>query len=285
MGAALQDLPLAIFSTLAPIGAGAFIALFIAFLKRDYTPEELKKVDTFTIVPILVALVGLCASFAHLASPGNAMGVASTVGATPLANEITVFGIFMILAVIYWICGMAGGLRGSGRKVFSGILAVGAVCAACAIGGAYLLPTIPVWNTLFTPISILGFALSGGAVLGMLVLALAGVADKTTEAGAAKPLMGMFCLGTFLALVGVIAIWIIGANTASAVLQIGAATTSLIWAFVLFIILSVIACIPAFDAIMLSASRANTAVAVVLVVVAVFLARLCFYGMQFGIGL
>ena len=59
MGAALQDLPLAIFSTLAPIGAGAFIALFIAFLKRDYTSEELKKVDTFTIVPILVAVVGL----------------------------------------------------------------------------------------------------------------------------------------------------------------------------------------------------------------------------------
>lgn len=285
MGAALQDLPLAIFSTLAPIGAGAFIALFIAFLKRDYTPEELKKVDTFTIIPILVAVVGLCASFAHLANPGNAMNVANTVGATPMANEITVFGVFMILAVIYWICGMAGGLRGSGRKVFSGILAVGAVCVACAVGGAYLLPTIPVWDTLFTPLSILGFALSGGAVLGMLVLALAGVADKTTEAGAAKPLMGMFCLGVFFALVGVIAIWVMGATTQSAVLQIGAATSSLIWAFVLFIILTIAACVPAFDAIMLSASKVNTTVAVVLVIVAVFLARLCFYGMQFGIGL
>lgn len=285
MGAALQDLPLAIFSTLAPIGAGAFIALFIAFLKRDYTSEELKKVDTFTIAPILVAVVGLCASFAHLATPGNAMNVASTVGSTPMANEITVFGVFMVLAVIYWICGMAGGLRGGGRKVFSGILAVGAVCVACAIGGAYLLPTIPVWNTLFTPLSILGFALSGGAALGMLVLALAGVADKTTEAGAAKPLMGMFCLGVFFSLVGVIAIWIMGASTQSAVLQIGAATSSLIWAFVLFIILTIVACVPAFDAIMLSASKVNTTVALVLVIAAVFLARLCFYGMQFGIGL
>ena len=176
-------------------------------------------------------------------------------------------------------------MRGGGRKVFSGILAVGAVCVACAIGGAYLLPTIPVWNTLFTPLSILGFALSGGAALGMLVLALAGVADKTTEAGAAKPLMGMFCLGVFFSLVGVIAIWIMGASTQSAVLQIGAATSSLIWAFVLFIILTIVACVPAFDAIMLSASKVNTTVALVLVIAAVFLARLCFYGMQFGIGL
>ncbi|MGI6591147.1 MAG: dimethyl sulfoxide reductase anchor subunit family protein [Eggerthellaceae bacterium] len=285
MEAALQDLPLAIFSTLAPIGAGAFIALFIAFLKRDYTSAELKKVDTFTIIPILVAVIGLCASFAHLTNPGNAMNVASTVGSTPLANEIAVFGVFMILAVVYWICGMAGCLSGKGHKVFTGILAVGAVCVACAIGGAYLLPTIPVWNTIFTPISILGFALSGGALLGMLVLAFAGVADKTTESGAAKPMMGMFCFGVLLSLVGVIAIWVIGANTTSAVLQISAATSSLIWAFVLFIILMIVSCIPALDSIMLSASRVNTAVGVTLVIVAVFLARLCFYGMQFGIGL
>jgi DMSO reductase anchor subunit len=285
MAEALQELPLTLFTTLAPIGAGAFIALFIAFLKRDYTPQELKRIDIATLVPILVAVVGLICSFAHLANPGNAMNVASTVGATPLANEITCFGVFMILAVIYWICGMAGGLKGTGRKVFSGILAVMAVIVACAIGGAYMLPTIPVWNTIFTPISILGFLLSGGAMMGMLVLTLAGVADRATEAGAAKPIMGMLCLGVFLSLVGVIAIWVIGANTTSQVLQIGPAVSSLIWAFVLFIICEVIAVVPSFDAIMLSASKVNTIVAVVLFAVAIFLARLCFYGMQFGIGL
>lgn len=285
MAEALQELPLAIFTTLTPIGAGAFIALFIAFLKRDYTPAELKRIDTATLVPLLVAVVGLICSFAHLANPGNAMNVANTVGTTPLANEITCFGVFMILAVIYWICGMAGALKSAGRKVFSGILAVMAVIVACAIGGAYMLPTIPVWNTVFTPLSILGFLLSGGAMMGMLVLTLAGVADRTTESGADKPLLGMVCLGVFLSLVSVIAIWVIGANTTSQVLQIGAAVSSLIWAFVLFIVLEVIAAVPSFDAIVLSASKVNTIVAVVLFAVAIFLARLCFYGMQFGIGL
>lgn len=53
----------------------------------------------------------------------------------------------------------------------------------------------------------------------------------------------------------------------------------------LFIIFEVIGCVPAFDAIMLSASKVNTILAVVLFAVAIFLARLCFYGMQFGIGL
>ena len=53
----------------------------------------------------------------------------------------------------------------------------------------------------------------------------------------------------------------------------------------LFIILTIVACVPAFDAIMLSASKVNTTVALVLVIAAVFLVRLCFYGMQFGIGL
>lgn len=285
MTEALQELPLALFTTLAPIGVGAFIALFIAFLKRDYTPEELKRIDRATIIPILVAVVGLGCSFAHLANLGNAMNVAATVGATPMANEITCFGVFMILAVIYWICGLAGGLKGGARKVFSGILAVLAVIVAFAVGGAYMLPTIPLWNTLFTPISILGFMLSGGAVLGLLVLTLAGVADRTTEAGADKPLMGMLCLGVFLALVGVIGIWVIGANTTSQVLQIAPAVSSLIWAFVLFIVFEIIAVIPAFDAIMLSASKVNTIVSLALILMAVFLARLCFYGMQFGIGL
>ena len=49
MDMALHELPLAIFTTLAPMGAGAFVTLAIVFLSKKFSAEEYKRIDAITI--------------------------------------------------------------------------------------------------------------------------------------------------------------------------------------------------------------------------------------------
>ena len=83
MELAVHEFPLTFFTTLAPLGAGAFFMLALSFCFGDFSKDQLKKIDRLTIIPLLVALVGLIASFFHLANPGHALNIASTVGSTP----------------------------------------------------------------------------------------------------------------------------------------------------------------------------------------------------------
>lgn len=252
----------------------------------DFSRDQLKKIDRLTIIPLLVALVGLIASVFHLANPAAMMNVASTVGSTPLANEITAFGVFMIVAAVYWIVAIAGGLKnGSARKAFAMIAGVLGLISAIFIGCAYLIPTIPTWNNLWSPLSVLGFALFGGTLLGLLVTTLAGAGDASVKDKAGTAVFTAFTVGAVLSFVGVIALWITGSTAPDAVLRVGELAGSMIWAFVLFIILGLIAYGLGFAAIKISPLTIFVIAGVVLAFVAIFLARMCFYALQIGVGL
>ena len=80
MEAAFAELPLALFTTLAPAGAGAFVALACAFFAASFTDEQLKKIDRMTFIPFVVVLMGFACSFAHLASPLNAVNALNGFG-------------------------------------------------------------------------------------------------------------------------------------------------------------------------------------------------------------
>lgn len=285
MQEALNEIPLAIFTTLAPMGAGAFIMLAFAFANAAYDEAKLKLLDKLTVIPLLVAFVGLCASFAHLTQPMNALNVALTIGATPMANEITAFGVFMCLAAIYWIWALTGKMSYSLRRGYSCVLAVLAVVVALFVGAAYLLPTVPSWNNPFTPTAIVGFCLFGGTLLGLLVLNLAGCADGALSGKGENRVLGLFSLGFVLALVGVIGLFVIGSTAVSPVMNIAANTASLIAPFVVFIVLSVIVYAVGFFCIKLMPFNGALIVALVLLAIGAFCARLVFYGMQIGIAL
>ena len=63
----MAELPLALFTTLAPIGAGAFIALAVAFFTTKFSDEQLKKIDRMTTIPVVVLVAGFICAFFHLA--------------------------------------------------------------------------------------------------------------------------------------------------------------------------------------------------------------------------
>lgn len=285
MSEALQEIPLAVFTTLAPIGAGAFIALALAFANSVIDEAKLKVLDKLTFVPLLFAFVGLVASFAHLTQPLNAFNVAYTLFESPMAIEIMAFGIFMVAAVVYWIWALTGKMKYSVRKSFGAVLAVLAAIFACAVGQAYLLDTVPTWNNPFTIISLLGFLQFGGVVLGLLVMQLAGCAEQALSGKGEEWQFAFLVSGFLFSLVGVIGLFVMGATAQSAVVDVAANTGTLVWAFVLFIVLSVIVFALGSFCVKLMPSSAVLVAAVVVVAIAVFLARLVFYGMQIGIGL
>lgn len=286
MELAVHEFPLIFFTTLAPLGAGAFFMMALSLCFGDFTKDQVKKIDRMTIIPIIVAFIGLICSVFHLANPMHMFNVAATVGSTPLANEITAFGIFMIVAVVYWIVGLAGGLGNAGfRKGFAMVTGILGLIAAIFIGCAYAIPTIPTWDNPWAPLSIVGFALFGGTLLGLLVTTLAGAGDASVKGKAGTAVFAVFTIGAVLSLVSVIALWIIGCTAPANVLNVGALSGSMIWAFVLFIICAVLAYGIGFAAIKISPLTVFVVVGLVLAVVAIFLARMCFYALQIGVGL
>ncbi len=285
MEAAFNELPLALFTTLAPIGAGAFVTLALAFLTSSFSDEQTKRIDRMTLVPLAVVIVGFAASFFHLASPLHAFNVFSGTGHSPLSNEILVGSIFVVLAVAYTVAALAGKLTGRARTAFSAVVAVAALVFACFTGMAYLMETIASWNTPLVPVQLVGFALVGGAALGELVLALAGALGDALRGGFKTAVVGMALVGALMAVVG-LGGQALGVSSLANPLVSGAdlVATVMPW-LVCALVCLVIAAAGAVAAAIGKSPLAAASLAVVLAVAGVFVARLVFYAMQMSVAL
>ncbi len=277
MGTGFSEAPLAIFTTLAPMGAMAFVVLLMASIKGLYEEAAAKRIDRMSIVPAAVVLVGFVGAFFHLANPLNAVMVFDGVGRSPLSNELVAGCIFFVAMLAYVILAWMGKLSDGLRKGFLAVLSVLAIVFAVFCGLACMMGTIPAWNQPSTIVQMLGFALLGGAVLGCLVLALA----KVDAAPIRVPALAMAVAGLVLAVAG------FG-------MQLGAcATIFTIWgssldavpaAWIVFAALfigSAASCVLLFAALKrIPSDRVFLTVAVVLVVAVVFFARIAFYGLH-----
>ena len=285
MGAGFAEAPLAVFTTLAPMGAAAFIVLLIAQMKGVYAGASAgdaagdagRRIDRLTLVPVIVVLLGFVGAFFHLANPLAALGVIDGIGRSPLSNEVTVGGVFVVAAVVYAVLAWAGKLAGGARTGALAVVSVLAAVFAVFCGMAYLMDTIPAWNQPSTVVQMLGFALLGGAALGTLVLALA----KVDVAAVRMPVFVMAIAGLVLAAVG-FGMQIVACGSIYTIW--GAAVDAVPAAWIVFGALLVggaAACGLLFAA--LKRQPANVvlaACAVALVAVVVFLARIVFYGLH-----
>ncbi len=109
MQAAFHELPLAVFTTLGPIGAGAFIALAVAIIAGSLTDEQLARLDKKMIVPAVVAIIGFGASVAHLGDAGHMFGA--------VAGVVAVVG---AVTAAVGLGGMAASVSGMSTYVASG---------------------------------------------------------------------------------------------------------------------------------------------------------------------
>jgi len=129
-----------------------------------------------SVWPIAVALIfggsALVAALFHLARPGKAPQAIRNVGSSWLSREIISVSAFAGALALLTILG----IRGADTLATE--------LAACILGAAallsmirvYLIRTVPVWNTLATPLEFVGSALILGGGLG-LVIASQGVVE------------------------------------------------------------------------------------------------------------
>lgn len=285
MEAAIAEMPLALFTTLAPLGAGAFIALVLAFFTASFSDEQLKRIDRMTLIPAVVVLVGFAASFFHLASPLHAVGVFAGVGSSPLSNEILVGSVFVVLMAVYVILALAGKLHGGARKGLAAVVAAAAVVFACFTGLAYVMPTIASWNTPLAPVQLLGFALVGGMALGTFVLALAGSLADAAKGPFKTAGVVVAVAGAVLA-VGAFVAQVMGVNALENALVSGA---SLVDGAVMWMAIAAICLVMAAVATVMALRGVNpvgvAAFAVGFAAVGIFAARLVFYAVQLSVGL
>ena len=281
----MAELPLALFTTLAPIGAGAFIALAVAFFTTKFSDEQLKKIDRMTTIPVVVLVVGFICAFFHLASPMHAFGVFAGLGASPLSNELLAGVVFAVLAIVYWIVALAGKLGEGARKGFAAVVAVMAIVFACFTGAAYMMETIASWNTPMVPVAVLGFSLLGGVSLGVLVLALSGALEDAAKGGFKMAARAVLIVGLVLGIAGLMVQVMSVSGMGNALVDgadLVAAASAPMW---IGVVCMVVAAAAAFMALRNSKSTALAVAAPVLAIVGVFAARLAFYAVQLSVGL
>ena len=281
----MAELPLALFTTLAPIGAGAFIALAVAFFTTKFSDEQLKKIDRRPTIPVVVLVAGFICAFFHLASPMHAFGVFAGLGASPLSNELLAGVVFAVLAIVYWIVALAGKLGEGARKGFAAVVAVMAVVFACFTGAAYMMETIASWNTPMVPVAVLGFSLLGGVSLGVLVLALSGALADAANGGFKMAALAVLVVGLVLGIAGLMVQVMSVSGMGNALVDgadLVAAASAPMW---IGVVCMVVAAAAAFMALRNSKSTALAAAAPVLAIVGVFAARLAFYAVQLSVGL
>ena len=281
----MAELPLALFTTLAPIGAGAFIALAVAFFTTKFSDEQLKKIDRMTTIPVVVLVAGFICSFFHLASPMHAFGVFAGLGASPLSNELLAGVVFAVLAIVYWIMALAGKLGEGARKGSAAVVAVMAIVFACFTGAAYMMETIVSWNTPMVPVAVLGFSLLGGVCLGVLVLALSGALEDAAKGGFKMAALAVLVVGLVLGVAGLLVQVMSVSGMGNALVDgadLVAAASAPMW---IGVVCMVVAAVAAFMSLRNSKSTALAAAAPVLVIVGVFAARLAFYAVQLSVGL
>ena len=281
----MAEMPLALFTTLAPVGAGAFIALAVAFFTTKFSDEQLKKIDRMTAIPVVVLVAGFICAFFHLASPMHAFGVFAGLGASPLSNELLAGVVFAVLAIVYWIVALAGKLGEGARKGFAAVVAVMAVVFACFTGAAYMMETIASWNTPMVPVAVLGFSLLGGICLGVLVLALSGALEDAAKGGFKMAALAVLIVGLVLGVAGLLVQVMSVSGMGNALVDgadLVAAASAPMW---IGVVCMVVAAAAAFMALRNTKSTALAAAAQVLAVVGVFAARLAFYAVQLSVGL
>lgn len=283
MEMAIHELPLALFSTFAPMGAGAFGILAIAFFANSFSEAALKRIDRLTAIPLAFVLVGFIAAFFHLSSPLNAINVFAGVGTSPLSNEIAVGVVFAVVAIAYWLAAMTGKLAYGVRKAFAVVVAVLGVVFAAFIGAAYMMETIQSWNTVLVPLSTVAFALIGGAAVGSLVL---GFADAAAD-GLSKSFLTALKAVAIVGAIAAIAFAALQLAAASGMQNSAASGADAVAGVIMWFVCAAVCIVAAAVFVVIGGKgmAAYSVAATVLAFAGIFIARLAFYATELSVGL
>lgn len=274
---------LALFTSLAPAGVVAFLALALVRLwSRD--PLAAVRLDRMIALPFSVVLAGFIASATHLGTPANALHVFSGIGRSPLSNEVLSAVAFLFLVGSYWMMAFKERFPDAVAKPWL-LLACGAGVALVACTSvAYGVPTVPTWDTPFTPANLVLSALLAGPVLGLLFLEVARARPHALEIALVVLAALALAAGTVVLALHQESLAVIANNEFSA----DSLAPSYPVAIVVHFVVGALAIVLAGCSLKRVQSRRTTLAlriaASVLVLAAVFVTRLAFYHLHMTVG-
>lgn len=171
---------LALFTSLAPTGVVAFLALALVRLwSHDHAASV--RIDRMIALPFSVVLVGFIASATHLGTPANALHVFSGVGRSPLSNEVLSAVAFLFLVGSYWMMAFKERFPDAVAKPWLALACLAGIALIACTSMAYGVDTVPTWDTPYTPANLVLAAVLAGPVLGLLFLELAQARPRAFE--------------------------------------------------------------------------------------------------------
>ena len=174
---AWNDLGLAVFTTLAPAAALVYVVLALVLLLGRMPERQRTCLESWLIVPLAVATLGLIASATHLGTPSNALYVFSRVGHSPLSTEVLCAVLFLGIAGLYWLAGIYLKDGRAVRLLRRLWLAASCVAAFVFLWGtthAYDFWTVVTWDTPHARANIVLTGLASCAPLALAMLVAAG---------------------------------------------------------------------------------------------------------------
>ena len=175
---ALNDIGLVVFTTLAPAAAFAYVVLVLLSLFGRLPHEERTRLESWLILPLAIATVGLIASATHLGDPGNALYVFTATGRSPLSNEVLTAILFLATSCLYWLARIYFRNMRIVRVVWLAISVATALLFVWGTASAYMFPSVVSWNTRYALVNLPLTGLAGCAPLAALTLVCARVAGS-----------------------------------------------------------------------------------------------------------
>lgn len=171
---AFSEITLVLFTTLAPSGAVAYLIMGLPVLAGRAQGEAARRLNQWSCLPLVIAMVGLIASATHLGNPSNALYVFTGVGRSPLSTEVFAAVIFLALAGVFWLYSFAEHPRVGLQRGLLAAIDVAIVAFVSSVAFAYNVDTIVTWSLPLVPVSLMLNSLFGGPLLALVGFAVAG---------------------------------------------------------------------------------------------------------------
>lgn len=168
--AALDEITLVLFTTLAPSGTIAFMTMTGILLGARFDEGMRARMNLFLCIPLVTSMVGLVASATHLGNPANALYVFMNVGSSPLSDEVFCAVLFLICAGVYWLSSFSMRPLRVLKRVLLVVLELCGATFVAAVSFAYETDTVITWCTPYVPAALWLNALVGGSLLAVLSL-------------------------------------------------------------------------------------------------------------------
>ena len=174
----LREWPLAVFTVLGQTAAGVFIAAVLPLYLFPGRHGETATRNTRLLLLIVVTVVLAAAaavSFFHLGRPFRAVNALNNIRSSWLSREILSELVFLAGLGILAGLELLGYGEAPAARAVAGVAAAAGILFLFSMIRLYMLPTVPAWKGLYTPLSfVLTAALTGTLVAAWFKGCLAG---------------------------------------------------------------------------------------------------------------